>query len=115
MKASKMVLIVALLFWLVPLIGQAQEMNKKQPCKADIEKFCKDIKLGQGRIEKCIQQHERELSPACRDLITEEKACEADVAKFCKGVKPGEGRIVNCLKQHQRELSPGCGNSLRSK
>jgi Cysteine rich repeat len=115
MKASKMVLIVALLFWLVPLIAQAQEINRKESCKADIEKICKDIKPGQGRIEKCLQRHEGELSPACRNLIAEERACEADVAKFCKGVKPGEGRIINCLKQHQTELSAGCGAYLHNK
>ena len=115
MKTSRIVLIVALLFWLVPLIAQTQEINRKEPCRADIEKFCKDVKPGQGRIEKCLQRHEGELSPACRNLIAEERACEADVSKFCKGVKPGGGRIINCLKQHQAELSASCSAHFRNK
>ena len=115
MKTLRVVLIVALLFWLVPSIAQSQTVNRNEPCKADIEKFCKNVQPGQGRIEKCIQRHEAELSPACRNLVTEERACEADASKFCKGVKPGGGRIVNCLKQHQAELSAGCGAHFRNK
>ncbi len=116
MKTSRMALIVAVLFWLVPSIAQTQEVNRKGPCRADIEKYCKDVNPGQGRIVNCIRQHEGELSPACKNYIAEEKEkqkefvrdCNADASKLCKDVKPGGGRIVHCLKQHQTELSAGC-------
>ncbi len=89
------------------------------PCKADMEKFCKDVKAGEGRIMKCMKEHEAELSEACKKKAGEKKegmgkrhqgteACKADVEKFCKDVSPGEGRIVACLKSHEPELSEAC-------
>jgi hypothetical protein len=118
-----MVLIVAVLFLIVSSIAQADDLHRRGPCKADIEKFCKDVKPGQGRIARCIKAHENELSPACRDKIeadrekTQEfvKACKPDTAKFCKDIKPGHGRIIRCLKSHEAELSPQCDAYFRKK
>jgi hypothetical protein len=45
----------------------AQE--QRGPCAHDIAKLCKDVKPGGGRIVKCIKEHEKELSPACRSSI----------------------------------------------
>ncbi len=123
MKISRMVLIAALLFWLVPSVAQTQEISKKGPCGTDIEKFCKDVQPGQGRIIKCMRKHEGELSPACKNYVAEAKEqqkefkrdCNADALKFCKNVRPGGGRIVNCLKQHQVELSAGCNTHFQNK
>ncbi|HEY5993626.1 MAG TPA: cysteine rich repeat-containing protein [Gallionellaceae bacterium] len=92
----------------------AKEANK--PCAEDAQKFCKGVEPGEGRIVKCMKQHENELSPACKGKIAEFKeeakefheACREDVQKQCKDVKPGEGRIVQCLKAHQAQLSPAC-------
>jgi hypothetical protein len=44
-----------------------------QACEADAQKFCKDVKPGQGRIVKCLREHEKELSPECRAKMTEPK------------------------------------------
>lgn len=123
MRTSRMVLIIALLFWLVPAVAQTQEMNGRGPCKADIEKFCKDVQPGQGRIVRCMRQHENEVSPACRNHIAEvreqqqefKRDCSADASRFCKDMKPGGGRIINCLKQHQAELSAACSTHFRNK
>jgi hypothetical protein len=38
-----------------------------QNCKADAEKFCKDVKPGGGRIMKCLKEHEAELSEGCKN------------------------------------------------
>jgi hypothetical protein len=89
---------------------------QRGPCADDIAKFCKDIKPGEGRLAKCIKEHEKELSPACAASIKETRkklkdahqACADDVQKFCKDIKPGQGRIVNCLREHQKDLSPAC-------
>ena len=123
MKKSSIVLIVAALFLLVPLMAQAEEMHRTGACKADAEKFCKDVKPGQGRIVRCMQAHENELSPACQDQIAADKekaqefrkACSPDAAKFCKDIKPGHGRIISCLKSHEAELSPQCDAYFRKK
>ena len=116
MKKSSMVLIVAALFLLVPLMAQSEEMHGTGACKADFEKFCKDVKPGQGRIVRCMQAHENELSPACKDQIAADKekaqefrnACQPDVDRFCKDVRPGNGRIIRCLKLNEAQLSAPC-------
>ena len=36
-------------------------------CRADVEKFCKDVKPGGGRIVQCLVKNETQLSPACRE------------------------------------------------
>ncbi len=86
------------------------------PCTDDVAKFCKDVRPGGGSVAKCLQEHENDLSPACKEQISKTKqkiqefkeACRADVTKFCKDVRPGRGRILQCLKQNEAELSPGC-------
>jgi len=35
-------------------------------CKADREKFCKDVKPGEGRMRDCIMSHKDELSDGCK-------------------------------------------------
>jgi hypothetical protein len=37
-----------------------------QACEADARKFCKDVKPGEGRIVRCLKEHEKDLSPECR-------------------------------------------------
>ena len=89
------------------------------PCKADMEKFCKGVEPGEGRVVKCMKEHEAELSEGCKKVAgkmgeMKEKmkdaagACKADKEKFCKDVEPGEGRIIKCLKEHEAELSEAC-------
>jgi hypothetical protein len=85
-------------------------------CTDDVSRLCKDVQPGQGRIIKCMKEHEKELSPGCKAQMTQVKekvreareACEDDIFRFCGNVKPGGGRIVHCLKEHENELSPKC-------
>jgi hypothetical protein len=85
-------------------------------CADDIEKYCKEIKPGGGRILNCLKAHETELSVSCRGKISElqaiikdfEQACSGDIAQFCKEVQPGGGRIIKCLRERDKELSPSC-------
>ncbi len=35
-------------------------------CHDDIEKFCKEIKPGHGRLGKCLKAHAKKLSKPCR-------------------------------------------------
>jgi len=37
-----------------------------EACKPDVEKFCQNVQPGGGRIRQCLQQHEAELSDACK-------------------------------------------------
>ena len=81
----------------------------KNPCKADVEKFCKDLKVGQG-VRSCLKKHESELSPECKAARTEHEAfrhaCKDDMKTLCKG-KEGKDRY-KCLKENSAKLSPAC-------
>ncbi len=35
-------------------------------CEADIEKHCAKVEAGEGRIIKCLEKHEAELSQRCK-------------------------------------------------
>jgi hypothetical protein len=64
---------------LSPACKSSIEESKKrikdahQACEADAQKFCKDVKPGQGRIVKCLREHEKDLSPQCKAKMTEPK------------------------------------------
>jgi hypothetical protein len=89
-------------------------------CADDIEKFCKEIKPGGGRILDCLKTHETKLAVSCRDKIGElkgiikdcEQACSGDIAQFCKDVQPGGGRIIKCLMEYDKEISSSCRSKI---
>ena len=108
--------------------GLAQDQDQtlmpkegKGVCKADIEKFCKDIKPGGGRIWVCLKSNGDRLSQECANHMAVagdksrefSQACKYDAEKFCKGVAAGKGIIVSCLKSHQAELSDACAAVFR--
>jgi len=101
----------------------ASALAADHPCQQDAERLCKGVEPGQGRIVKCLQQHEADLSDACRNegrKISEERgahramvqdvrqSCRDDAQKLCSEVKPGGGRIARCLRSHKSELSQAC-------
>jgi hypothetical protein len=98
-------------FWAVP-----QAFAQQGPCADDAAKFCKDVQPGQGRIIKCMKEHENELSTGCKQHLAQvakrgreaREACQDDVFRFCGNVQPGGGRIALCLKEHAAELTPQC-------
>ena len=86
------------------------------PCMEEIEKYCKDVQPGGGRILECLSGHDRDLTPVCRGKVDEhrrkmeeaKKICEADIRKFCTDVKPGQGRLLKCLQREKGSLTPEC-------
>jgi hypothetical protein len=109
---------------LVSVVGLTQDDGmRKGACKADVAKFCKDIKPGGGRIWACLKSNEDALSQPCKEQMGKvrekgkefHQACKADVKKFCKGIPHGKGRIWSCLKSHESELSPACQAQVQKK
>ena len=97
-------------------VAQAEEKEGSGACRADVQKLCKGVQPGGGRIAACLKQHESEISPGCRERIAEAReevkeiaeACKADSEALCKGVQPGQGRIMRCLAEHNDKLSSAC-------
>ena len=115
-------------FFMVATTGLAQDQDQtlmlkdgKGACKADIEKFCKDIKPGGGRVWVCLKSNRDRVSQECANhmALAQEKsrefhqACKGDAEKFCKGIAAGKGRIISCLKSHDAELSDACAAVFR--
>lgn len=89
-------------------------------CADDIAKYCKEVKLGGGRLLNCLKSHQTELSEPCQKKILElqgiikdcEQACSGDITQFCKEVQPGGGRIIKCLREHDKEISSSCSAKM---
>jgi hypothetical protein len=45
----------------------------KKACGPDLERFCKDVKKGEGR-KACLRTHQQELQPACVEALKERDA-----------------------------------------
>ena len=90
------------------------------PCQEDADRLCKGRKAGGGRIARCLDEHQADLSKACKDKFDSFKkrvaevreACEEDAEKFCDAVMPGQGKIARCLRMHSPDLSPACKKDL---
>jgi hypothetical protein len=92
-------------------------------CHADREKFCGDVKVGQGGVLKCMKDHEKELSPECRaqgqmlknKIQTRKKeigeACAKELSTICKDSKTPRAKL-ECLKKSSADLSEGCQDAL---
>jgi hypothetical protein len=92
-------------------------------CKADLEKFCKDVTPGEGRKIACLKAHSDKLSSECKaqgekmkerrkEMHAGMEACKADKEKFCKDVEMGGGKMKECMKSHEAELSAGCRDMM---
>ena len=89
-------------------------------CKADVDKFCAQVKPGGGRVVQCLKQNEAQLSDSCKERMKAAQvemkelkdACADDVQQYCAGMKPGGGRIAHCLKAHQDKISAECKTAL---
>jgi hypothetical protein len=82
-------------------------------CKADIQKFCGNVKPGGGAVMHCLDGHMAELSEPCqRERGDIQILCKDDLQKFCSSVPAAHGAQASCLKAHQSELSPACQHKV---
>ena len=90
-----------------------------QACGADVERFCKDVPSGRGRVAICLNAHASELSAGCKPFAQDVGArmnarvqmhadCAADIQKLCADMPAGPGRTGFCLSEHAAQLSAVC-------
>ena len=91
------------------------------PCEKDIAKFCKNVERGEGRILRCLNLNEDDLTPVCKDHLAQirkaveevQEACVDDYAIFCSSLLPGQGRIAECLEKNDKILTTKCRAVLK--
>jgi hypothetical protein len=97
-------------------------------CKADIEKYCKDVKPGDGRVLACLYANSEKISPRCEYALYDaasqlERAltaltyvaneCRDDLKAYCSKIEPGEGRLLTCLEKNDAKVSGRCKQALK--
>lgn len=129
MNISIVFLLMAFLSAPVFAADAPDKAASRQPraCHDEVQKFCGQVKRGEGRVARCIKENEKSFSPACQAAMekqfkqraerTAEKheACRADSEKFCKDKQDGSGGAIRCLRDHEKELSEDCRKSLHKR
>lgn len=111
----KTIATIFVLFFTLTVFAQ-EGFENHGACKSDVEKFCKGVERGEGRIISCLKSHSEELSPECKAKKQEVKekmrnfkeACKEDLKTYCAQVRPRGGRLLACLKTNEAKLSPAC-------
>lgn len=95
-------------------------------CGKDIQKLCKGLNLGGGRIADCLQQNSDKVSPTCKtslatvfQSITQREhaqtayrqVCQRDMSKSCSGIK-GDGFVLACLVKKEPRVSKECNQVI---
>jgi hypothetical protein len=84
-------------------------------CKADKDKFCKDVKAGNGRVAACLADHFMELTVDCHNKFLHGNArvmrinekCGKDIKASCASASTHSAKI-NCLGEHMDAASDQC-------
>ena len=92
-------------------------------CGVEIEKYCSQVTMGEGRLLACFYAHEDKLSGQCEHTLYKASAqleqavsalnyvagqCQDDILAHCAEVQLGEGHILSCLKSKADTVSDEC-------
>ena len=104
----------------------------RNACSDDIARFCKNVEGDPIATVACLEDHESELSPACKEYEAKLEGrrgearedaklrmrfrhdCGVDIDKYCKGVDPAQQGLVKCIREHKTGLSPSCSAWLKA-
>jgi hypothetical protein len=101
--------------------------NLSAGCSAELNKYCKDIADGEGRLLACLYAHEPNLSDRCGNLVTGAlerlgvalgalatvvRVCQGDAQRLCNGMIAGHGSLVGCLSNAKKSVSAQCNATL---
>lgn len=64
LKAFSVTLALTGAFSLAPF-GSIAHAQQFQYCKADVQRLCKGVEPGKGRLLQCLKSHENSLSVGC--------------------------------------------------
>jgi hypothetical protein len=131
-KLKTTLAVVAAIFFTSPVMAQESLVEYTYlACETNIEQFCNQVTLGEGRLLHCLAAHEDKISDECeyalyaaatviQELtiaIVEELneaveylvvECGTDIEEHCADVDFGEGRILMCLDENAEDLTEQC-------
>ena len=109
------------------LLAQDIVSEIEKGCKAEIEAYCSQVTMGEGRMLACFYAHEDKLSGQCQFALYDASAqleravsalnyvagqCDDDIMNHCASVQMGEGRIIECLKSNEDSVSSACTQAV---
>ena len=80
-------------------------------CRPDYHRLCSYVLPGDGRVARCLLDHETDVAPSCMKSLKIAYAMEVfmpDYRRLCNGVPPGGGQILECLGSRMEALAPEC-------
>ena len=96
-------------------------------CTKELNRYCKKVTPGEGRLLACLYAHSDKLSGQCEYALYDaavqlERAvaaltyvaneCENDLEKYCANVPAGEGRLLACLDKNEKKVSKRCKRAV---
>jgi hypothetical protein len=90
------------------------------PCNETVNKYCKDVIPGNGRIMKCLNDHRDDQSIACKDWIEDQQksmqelmaVCPEDIMRWCRNASTDKVSIYYCLLDNYISLRLDCRSKL---
>lgn len=101
--------------------------NVLEACESEIETYCSQVTLGDGRLLACFVAHEDKISGQCGWALYEAMAefdafanavayvatsCWDDIEEHCAEVEMGEGRVATCLLDNKEKVTPQCSQAM---
>lgn len=105
---NKVILTTAIIFGFGFMISvPAQARNLRGACKADIEKVCKDIKPGDGRISDCLKDNIKKISKDCKEKIKNTKERRKNKKHKWGKNKHSKGKTGPFLRGYEKGFARG--------
>ena len=96
-------------------------------CGKDMDKHCRGVNLGAGRLKACLEKNAASVSAQCKTdapralaavqkradaRVAVLKICETDAQRMCGSVQKGDGQILECMLTAQRGTSAKCNQAI---
>jgi hypothetical protein len=126
--------VIFVLLLLAPCAASAQTMSFEQAsrilldsCGSDIERYCRNVNLGSGRLKNCLATNQARVSAQCKSdyvrvfdgvqkralaRVSVLKICDADARRLCGMVQKGDGQVLECMLTASRGVSPRCSQAI---
>jgi Cysteine rich repeat len=98
-----------------------------ESCKKEVDRHCKKVVAGDGRLLACLYAREKSLSTGCKTAVSAalerlnrsytalheaQRICEPDAKRLCTGMVTGGGNVVDCLAKARARVSRSCNAVL---